>query len=242
MSIQKLEIPEYITKVKVSDSKRPVYFNKYDGKGKSVKYEYSKDDLEKEKYHPIKDDYDGPPYQLPAPKTKLAKVYSGEYKWNSQGYLQEVDGDRILANPRSAGKPNYYNLSGNKFISSKNVHLRNKLKNGLKSFYKPFIESQLRPFENDEFPLGITWKIFTVPDRNGNLFDLSNLFFYRKYFEDALFDVEPPIIPDDNIEYIVYHQKYIIPVEEWEDRKFVFEFHRKDSMRNHEPWKSKFNT
>lgn len=219
--LQTLTIPEYITKIKTSDGIRPTYYSKYDSAGKGP---FTYDDLGGERYDPIRQDFDGPPYELPAPKTKLIKVYEGKYQWNSQGYLEDKDtGERLISNPRRANKPSYESMSGNKFISDTVPGRQAMLKNGLKDFYRPFVEDQLTPIE--EFPIYIRWEIHTPPDRNGNYFDLSNLFFYRKYLEDVLFEVDPPIVPDDNIKYITHHEKCIIPVDEWEDRKFVFEFY-----------------
>lgn len=234
--LQTCTIPEYIVKVKTSNSRNAKYYNKYSGKGKSKTWNY--DSLDG-KYEPITKDFSGPPYKLPAPKTKLLKVYTGDYQWRSDGYLEDKkSGNRIIANPRAVGTPNYEYLSGNNFINSGSHHLRSTLKNGLKKHYKKYIVDQLEPFDEEDFPICIFWYIYTLPDKSTNAFDLSNLYFYRKYFEDALFDVDPPIIPDDNIKYITSHRKSIIPVDKWEDRKFVFEFFTDDRscIINHEYW------
>jgi len=239
--IQQIEIPEYITKIKTSDEIQPIYYGKYDSRGTSKTWTYDDDpdsdnrNMGSDKYDPIREEYDGPPWELEAPKTKILKLLKGKYDWNSQGYLVDENGDRLVSNPRRAGKASYDSISGNRIISSNSTGRQAKYKNRLKDFYRPFIEDQLEPIPDDKFPIGIEWEVYTVPDRNANLFDLSNLWFYKKYFEDVLFEVDPPIIPDDNIKYITWHQKKIIPVNEWENRKFIFKFledNRKDISKD----------
>lgn len=230
--LQTITIPEYMTKVKTSESRRAKYYNKYDGKGKSKTWDY--DTLEG-KYEPIKEDYDGPPFKLPAPKTKLIKLYEGDYEWNSQGYLRDKKtGDRIIANPRSAGTPNYEPLSGNKLSSGYgNPIVRAKLVGALKDFYRPFVQDQLVPFNDTDFPLTVEWECYTQVNRS-HRFDLSNFWFYYKYFEDCLTEEEDnngnavtQMIPDDNIRYITKPASpLLIPVDEWEDRKFIFKFYK----------------
>lgn len=235
--IQKIVIPKYITKVITSDSINPIYYNKYDSKGTSKNYHY--EDLGSDKYDPIRENYPGPPYDLPAPKTKILKLFTGDYEWNSQGYLQDKEsGERIIANPRRVGKESSDSISGNKIISANSTGRQAKYKNEVKDFYRPFIEDQLEPINEDLFPIRLEMYIKTVPDRNGNLFDLSNLWFYRKYFEDVLFEVDPPIIPDDNVKFITDHRgPTIIPVNDWKDRELIFEFHQdtRDAI-DHEFW------
>lgn len=247
--IQSITIPEYITKVVTSESINPIYYNKYDGRGKGKKWVYSdkhdeyKDlsaSKDSDKYEPIRENYDGPPYRLPAPKTKILKVVAGDYQWNSQGYLADEDGDRLIANSRRVGKESYDSISGNRIISANSTGRQAKYKNEVKDFYRPFIEDQLEPIDEEKFPIRLEMYIHTPPDRSANLFDLSNLWFYRKYFEDVLFEVDPPIIPDDNVKFITDHRgPTLIPVDDWEDRKLRFEFHqdRRDAVTNNEFWK-----
>ena len=236
------EIPEYIVKVQTSKKRRKKYFNKYDSKGVSRTYEYEELDG---KYEPLQEHYEGPPYNLPISKTNALKLHEGDYSWNSNGYLEDENGDRVVANPQAAGTPNYEKLSGNRFSSGfGNHHLRRTLTHGLKDFYRPIVRDQMEPFDDDVYPLCVRWECHTVIDRN--LFDLDNFWFYFKYFQDVLIEDEhpdghdlEPIIPDDNIQYVTAPGRPILyPIEDWEDRKFVFEFYRdtRNIITNHPFW------
>jgi hypothetical protein len=229
--LQTVTIPKYITKVKISNSRRTIYYNKHSGKGKGKTYTYAAHKMAG-KYAPITQDFNGPPYKLPAPKTKILKIYTEGWSWDSRGYLVDADGKRIVANPRTAGEPNYETISGNKITSGYGspFQIRN-ITHALKDFYRPFVHKQLVPFKDSELPLRVEWDLYTTID--GQLFDLSNLWFYYKYFEDCLFEEElpdgtkvTPIIPDDNIKYITQSPgPKLIPVDNWNDRKFVIRFY-----------------
>jgi len=220
--IQQVTVPEYIKKVKMSNSRRKRYYSK---KSKST-WDY--DELTG-KYAPIKQDYDGPPFKLPAPKSKLIKVYEGEYEWKSGYIFDKETGEKVLANPQTAGKPRFRKLSGNDFASGHgSPHIRAKLVRKLKEFYRPFVKT-MEPIET--FPLWIDWHIYTtIPKR---LFDLTNFWFYYKYFEDCLVDEEDnndnplnPIIPDDSVKYITKPgtSPILHPIQNWENRRYVFKF------------------
>ena len=235
--IQQVVIPEYIIRVKMADARRKRYYSK------KSKKTWNYDKLEG-KYEPITQDYDGPPYKLPAPKSKLIKVYTGEYEWYNN-YLRDVETQqRIVANPGKAGEPRYRKLSGNDFASGYgSPHIRAKLVRKLKDFYRPYVR-EMNPIT--EFPIWVDWHIYTtIPDR---LFDLSNFWFYYKYFEDCLFEDEDqdgndiePIIPDDNVKYVTKPGTAPIlhPIQNWENRKFIFKFYHDDRaiLRNHELYK-----
>lgn len=244
--IQSIQIPKYITKVVTSESIQPIYYSKYNSKGTSKEYKYyddndsSKKQLGSSKYDPIRRNYDGPPYLLPAPKTKILELCRGNYRWNSQGYLEDKEsGERLIANSRRVGKESSDSISGNRIISANSTGRQAKYKNAVKDFYKPHVEEKLDPIDEDKFPIRLEMYMHTVVDRNGNLFDLSNMWFYRKYFEDVLFEVDPPIIPDDNVQFITDHRgPTLMPVDEWENRKIIFEFHedQRDEVRNNDFW------
>jgi len=246
--IQFITIPKYITKVQTSPEIQPIYYSKYDSKGISKTWTYDNDDdsnnrdLGDEKYDPIRENFSGPPYELPAPKTKILKLLKGNLEWNKQGYLADKEsGERLIANSRRAGKPSYDPISGNRIISANSTGRQAKYKNAIKDFYRPFIKDQLEPIDRDLFPVRLEMYMHTVVNRNGNLFDLSNLWFYRKYFEDVLFEVDPPIIPDDNVKFITDHRgPTLIPIDDWEDREIKFEFHQdnRDEIDEHEFWNS----
>lgn len=226
-ALQTLTIPKYKTKVKTSERRRKKYYNKYDSKGVSRSYE----------------DYDGE--TIPIPKTYMKKVREGVWDWNSNGYLIDENGERVVANPRAAGTPNYESLSGNNFSSGyvKPI-VRAKLVAALKDFYRPFVQEQLEPFDEEDFPLAVQWKCYTTLDRSS--FDLSNFWFYYKYLEDCLHEEEDgdgnpvtQIMPDDSIQYVTAPARPLLyPIDEWEDRKFVFEFYpdTRPAINNHPFW------
>lgn len=213
MNMRKIILPKYPNKIKTSESRRKKYYSKESNKT------WSYDNLDG--YDEITKDYSGPPYDLPAPKTKLIKVYKGGAEWKRKGsytYLYNTEtGKRFVANKRSAGTPNYQIVGGNEIISANNTWVKVNIKNGLKEYYKQFLD--VEPIE--EFPISIDWKVYTTTDRNS--FDLDNFWVYRKYFLDSL--VDENIIPDDSIEYITkLCGPELIEIDEWDNRKFEFIF------------------
>lgn len=178
--------------------------------------------------------------------TKIPPTYEKKYTFNKDGFLVDKDGNKIVANPRSAGTPKYEILSGNKLLSGYGTpHMRAKLVNTLKDFYRPFVQEYVKKHGPiTEFPIQVTWDVYT--EIGSADWDASNLFFYYKYFEDSLFEKEGnykgkkllQLVPDDTIEYISWPASAkIIPIDNWGDRKFVFKFfydERRELKR--EPW------
>lgn len=203
--IAEIEIPEYPTKIKMSEKTRPVYYK-----------------LNKTRWNPRK-----------LPKTYRAKLEKGIWSKDDDGYLRDEDGEKILANPQKAGKPNYEYLSGNRFTSGFGHYMvRKKIVDGLKEYYKQFID--IEPIE--QFPLICEWDFYSKVKGAAN-FDMSNFWFYYKYFEDCL--VDEGIIPDDNIQYVTKPgAPLFIPVDDWDDRKFVFRFYLDDRgiLNEKETW------
>lgn len=220
-----IEIPQFITKVQTAKKARPKYYRKKKGKWKPKKL----------------------------PPTYKEKLKKGIYSMKGN-YLLDENGEKKLANPRTAGKPRYEILSGNKLLSGYgSPFTRAKLARGLKDFYRPFVQDYV--IENGKintFPLRVTWDLFTTVEDEPN-WDVFNLFFYYKYFEDSIHektdeeDDDPiyyegnklkQLIPDDNVKYITWPAApKIIPVDKWEQRKFIFRFFydsRKELKRK--PW------
>ncbi len=191
-----LVIPKYITRVKVSNKRRAKYFKK-----------------ESKKALPQK-------YRKPG------------YFFDKFGILRDQNNEKVIANPKVVGTPRYEILSGNKIVTGYGSHhTRNKVSNALKDFFRPFART-LAPFEEEDFPLRVEWDFYTSLDRIN--FDLSNFWFYYKYFEDSLHEKKNPvtkeelipILPDDNVQYITHPPgPRLIPVDSFEDRRFVFRFY-----------------
>lgn len=190
-----ITIPEYPTKIKMSDKTRAVYYK-----------------LNKTRWKPRS-----------LPKTYKAKLKDEVWRKDKDGYLLDEDGKRVLANPQKAGKPNYEHLSGNRFTTGFGHYaVRAKIVNGLKDYYKQHID--IEPIT--EFPVICEWEFHSKVRGQAN-FDMSNFWFYYKYFEDCLVDLG--IIPDDNIQFVTKPGSPLyIPVEKWEQRKFVFKFYLDD--------------
>lgn len=169
---------------------------------------------------------------------KLPKKYQkSDFTWNRKGFLVSSDGERVIKNPRVAGTPKHEVLSGNKITSGyATPHIRNKISGALKDFYRPHVR---RMIPITEFPLRIEWEFWTTVDPAN--FDMSNFWFYYKYFEDTL--VTEGIIPDDSVQFVTSPAAPIlVPVENFEDRKFVFRFYQDDRpvIRDHELWRDQF--
>ena len=169
---------------------------------------------------------------------KIPPTYKKKYKFNKNGYLVNDNGQKIVANPRSAGKPNLMPLSGNRLIIASNP-VRINMTRHLKKFFKPFVADYVNKHGMiEQYPLKVTWDVYTTVNPKLPNWDISNMFFYYKYFEDCLFD-EPKLIHDDNIRYITWSGGIKLhPIDRWEDRKFVFKFYhdrRKELQRP--PWR-----
>jgi hypothetical protein len=167
------------------------------------------------------------------PKTYQEKVDKGEWTISSKGYLCVEDGSKKIANPQAAGTPRYEALSGNSLMTGYgSYHTRNKITEELKKFYRKPVRNQLKPIKF--FPLIITWDFYTTLGEAN--WDLDNMFFYWKYLQDVL--VDQNIIPDDTVEYITYPPSArMVPVENWEDRKFVFKFYQDERRLIHATYK-----
>lgn len=222
-----IEVPKFITKIKTANSRRAKYYKRKKGG-------------------------DGW-YPRALPKTYKKKLKDGIYSIKKD-YLMDENDEKILANPQTAGEPRYETLSGNKLLSGYgSPYTRAKLARGLKDFFRPFVQEHVRehgPIE--QFPLRVTWDLYTTVEDEPN-WDVFNLFFYYKYFEDSLHestnmeDDEPilykgealtPLIPDDNVQFITWGPgPKIIPVDNWEERKFIFKFyHDKRNRLQRKPW------
>lgn len=195
--IQTLTIPKYVTQIKTSNKRRPKYYQ-----------------FDKKKFI-------WKPKDLPSHIRK--KLDKSIYKVSGEGFLLDESGNKVVANPKTAGTEKYEQLSGNKFFSGYgSYHIRRKLTGELKKFYKPFVK-KLEPIT--VFPLRIEWDFYTIMNKAD--WDMDNMSFYWKYLQDTL--VDQGIIPEDNIRYITFPPSgKFIPVDDWEERKFVIRFYHDD--------------
>lgn len=165
-------------------------------------------------------------------------------KFDKKGFLI-VDGQKVIANSRSVGKEKYEKLSGNSFYTGyANPVRRAHLVKKLKEYYRPFVQEYVKkngPIT--KFPIRVEWEIHTIVQEPFN-WDISNLSFYYKFFEDCLFeksDRNIPLIPDDNILYVTHAAApKLIPIDDWEKRKFIFKIYHdnRPELRRY-PWVQK---
>lgn len=167
-------------------------------------------------------------------------------QYDNAGYLIDPDtNERVLKNPSGVGKPRYKPISGNRMSSYRNEYGKSMVVKGIKDYYKKFL------YNYDPitiFPLRITWDLFTTVTATN--YDLSNFWFYYKYFEDCLRDPRelpdgttlPPIIPDDSIKYITQpgNSPLLHPIDDFNNRGFVFRIYldTRKQIINHKVWRS----
>lgn len=153
-------------------------------------------------------------------KSKIPKKYK-ELKFKN-GFLVDVDGKKVVSNPRSVGTPKLKKINGQEIYSGMPHHMRAKIVKTIKDFYKKHLKN-IDPV--DSFPIQIEMELH-APIEVGN-WDLDNLWIYNKCFQDALTDLG--IIPDDNIQYITKPASPLFfPVENMEDRKLVYRIYSDD--------------
>lgn len=170
-------------------------------------------------------------------KDDVPKKYKNSLA-DKNGFLLDKEGNRIVKNKRTAGTPKIEKMSGNSLLTGYSTpHMRTRISNELKDYFRPFVKKAIREFGLiKKFPIRIEWEVYTTVDNP--VWDLSNLFFYYKYFEDTLH--REGMIPDDNIKYVTHSPgPKLIPVDDWEKRKFIFTIHD-DSRRElcREPWET----
>lgn len=166
------------------------------------------------------------------PKYMKEGLAKEKFYWKSNYLFETATNERVVKNKRVVGKPKYFPLSGNAFASGLPFQLRSKIVHELHTFYFPFVQ-KMKKFTS--FPIAVEWQFHSV--MSDPLYDLSNMWFYYKYFEDVLHMTEivisgkrlelEPLIPDDNYLYVTKPGAPIFyPVKTLEQRKFVFRFYK----------------
>lgn len=106
----------------------------------------------------------------------ISKAVRAKYKLNK-------DGDKVVSNPRSAGKPRYKKINGQDLWSGINHNLRSKIAKELKIFFYEHFRNKKIKIKKKDYPLSIAI-IFYGPLGE---FDLDNhSSWYRKCIQDAL--------------------------------------------------------
>lgn len=134
---------------------------------------------------------------------------------------------------RTIGKPRLKKIRGQDFYVGMNHNLRAKMVKEMKKYLYEFIRKAQIEINPEDYPLRLEFEVYhTVTDKR---WDLGNFcMIWRKCFEDALCgNVEfvdkipdrtnyPAVIIDDSIHYLIQYEEKFIPVEQEEDRKFIF--------------------
>lgn len=157
----------------------------------------------------------------------------GPYTLGRDGYLRGKDKKKVLKNPRSAGKPSYQNLSGNAFTSGMNWRVRSTVVHELKNYALPYIDAAVKAHPC-VIPIQIKVQpkvhFFRTFPKSGNEWDNSNMWFYYKYFEDAMVDYG--LLIDDSVTYIEDDLgRYNHWINDNEERKIVIELFAHDPSR-----------
>jgi hypothetical protein len=198
-----VEIPNFITEVAISQSRRAVYFKRGD--------------------------------EIPI------KFLSDKYNFNEEDFLIDTKtNERVVANPRAAGKPRYHRVAGQDIWSNINYHLRSKIAKELKKYFYESLKSIPPLMDEDFYPIGIRIDIHDTIEGE----DLDNqIYWYRKTMHDALCgNVEfskdsngnnipdrkkyPPILIEDDKLHIqdIPTKFYAVPTRN--DRKLVVEIYQ----------------
>jgi hypothetical protein len=201
--IARIEMPEYLRRVKLSNKRKAVYYEQ--GK-KTVK---AKRLLDRSRFN-----------------------YRG-HKVGSRVAMLLTDlktGERVVANPRSQGTPKMFTINGQGiYDQTLQKQVRNKVMQVIKIWFAPFI-NQL-PYVN--VPIRIYAELHdTILTDKGAKWDLDNRFYmYQKAFQDCLtgnrdregIAANKVIVDDDNVLYITQPPcPLFIPVATEEERKLVF--------------------
>jgi len=147
---------------------------------------------------------------------KIPKKYS-KYTFDAKGRLVDNQGECVVANPRTIGKPKYITINGQALYNARmSPHIRSKIVNAVKDSFTPYL-SGVDPII--QLPVRISLKLHdTIRQAN---WDLDNQWLYNKCFQDLI--VKQGIIPDDDIKYITAAgAPEFVPVDNEQDRKLVF--------------------
>ncbi len=136
----------------------------------------------------------------------------------------------VAKKTRKSGRPRWWTINGQGLYNATlHYRLRGTLTDYFHKYLSKYIKQQISKHQiaelsNHVFPdsphkLSVSLDIYDI--RRGKMPDVSNLWLWTKWFEDAL--QESKIIPDDNPDYVAesgrtrYHF-----VDNQEDRKLVF--------------------
>jgi hypothetical protein len=147
---------------------------------------------------------------------KIPKKYKNN-TFDSRGRMIDANGEFVVANPRTIGKPKYLTINGQALYNARmSPHIRSKVVNSVKDSFLPYMK-HIGKIES--LPIRISLKMYdTIRQAN---WDLDNQWLYNKCFQDLL--VKLNIIPDDDIKYVTKSAApEFVPVDNESQRKLVF--------------------
>lgn len=155
-------------------------------------------------------------------KIKISEKRRAKYKKDDNGdFLRDIFGEKIIANKRTVGTPNYWVINGQKLFSGTDMYLRSKVFAEIKKYIYPYL-SKINPIEY--YPIGIKLDIYEIPGKWE--WDIDNhSYIWVKNFTDCLQILK--IIPNDNISFVRSNgQADFHPVNDENDRKLVFTIYK----------------
>lgn len=162
------------------------------------------------------------------PKKHLENINPNYFfkKIGKKTFVIDKEGNKLLKNTKSVGKPKYWVLNGQDLYNAVlDWRRRSKMAEYYHNYFSNYIKDQLTPINFDElYSLGfigvsISCDIYEI--KKGQLIDVSNLWLLEKFFEDSL--VNCKIIPDDNPNYVLESgKKRYYWVDNPQERKLVF--------------------
>lgn len=190
--LETITIPNFITEVKLSDKRRAQYFDT----GSKIPKKYL--------------NYIGKKYEF------------RNYKVGSHIVSLLTDkktGEKVIKNPKVAGKPKFKEIKGNDFYTGFVHHsIRSNIIHQIKDFLEPYFR-KLFPFKDDEYPLYIE---FIYHDTRYQSQDLDNKrYAYEKCILDLL-QIEGKL-KNDNVDYVTKLSSEFISCEK-DERKLVIKF------------------
>jgi len=215
--LRTVEIPQYIRKVKLSNSRNPTYYT-----------------LVARKKCKLPKKYQTPRYEfLPWPYGKTVRIH----------LIDTQTGLRVIKNSKSVGTARWKIINGQDIYNQTIIQqTRNNMLQAIKASFVPYIDA-IEPLDLADLPIRIEAEIhYPYKGSTGQLWDVDNHFYmYQKAFQDVLtghWDKKSNvhrckvIIPDDNVLFVSKPPSPLhIPVEDYEDRKLVFKIYKENDTR-----------
>ena len=167
--VWKVIIPNYEDKVPISQRRRAIY--------------YKKEDYDKGK----------------VPKKHVAKIKAGSMRFDTKGFLIDMNKNRVISNPLVAGKPKYWTINGQRiYDGSLHYTARSKVTRWAHEYLGEFIKE----LPEIKIPSGCYLRVWLDIYKPGDRlnWDCDNQWLWMKWFLDTL--VEKGKIPEDNVQFV----------------------------------------